>query len=387
VLGIELPPFDPLNQRAAELRREGHHVISLGQALPFFPPPPAALIAARDALDTPEVHRYSTDPGRLTLRSVLATRLAQTIGTSIVPDDLVITAGANHAFTLAMMTLVDPGSEVVLPSPYFTNHQMAVCALGAVPVEAPVADRDTFTVRWTDIAPHLTARTRAVVLCTPSNPTGATIRPDEGAIIAGELRRRGIVLVSDETYMSFVYDGACWSAAGVDGWRAHTVVLGTCSKSFGMMGWRVGYLLADARVCEQAIKVKDAMMICAPVISQMAAEGAIRHDWDYAASFRANLLERRRIMRDGLERIPALHWSPAPGGLFAFVRVDGETDSATLSARLLEEAHVVSIPGAAFGRAGEGYLRLSYGYATPADIAEAMERLRRFFHEHSPRAA
>jgi aminotransferase len=383
VLGIELPPFDPLNQRAAALRREGHHVICLGQARPFFTPPPSALIAARHALDTADVHRYSTDPGLLTFRTILAARLSATTGAAIVADDLVITAGANHAFTLAMMTLVDPGSEVVLPSPYFTNHQMAVCALGGVPVEAPVADRRTFMVRWTDIAPHLSPRTRAVVLCTPSNPTGATIDRREGALIAAELGRRGIVLVSDETYMSFVYEGSHWSAAAVSGWREHVVVAGTFSKSFGMMGWRVGYLLADAHVCAQAIKIQDATMICAPVISQMAAEGAARDDWAYAGSFRADLLERRRVMIEGLDRIPSLQWTPAPGGLFAFVRVDGETDSATLSGRLLEEAHVVSIPGAAFGRAGEGYLRLSYGYATPADIADAMERLRRFFHERS----
>src|SRR5687768_7566425 len=138
---IELPPFDPLNLRAAELRQQGRHVISLGQALPFFPPPPSALDAARAALDRPDVHRYSTDPGLLTLRQVLAERLGSTVHAQFGPEVLIITAGANHAFTLALMTLVSPGDEIVLPAPYFTNHQMAAAALGAIPVEAPVADR------------------------------------------------------------------------------------------------------------------------------------------------------------------------------------------------------------------------------------------------------
>src|SRR5215211_4647988 len=165
---IELPPFDPLNTRAAQLRADGHDVISLGQALPFFGPPASALAAAHAALDDPDVHRYSTDPGILSLRTVLAERLSHTLDTNAGPDDLIITAGGNHAFTLALTTLVDPGDEVLLPAPLFTNHEMAVRTLGALAVEVPVADRETFTVRWSDLEPHLSTRTRAVVLCNPS---------------------------------------------------------------------------------------------------------------------------------------------------------------------------------------------------------------------------
>lgn len=379
VLDIELPPFDPLNLRAAQLRAAGHRVISLGQALPFFPPPPSALQAARAALDHPDVHRYSTDPGLPSLRAALAERLAHDAGTRIAPEDLVITAGANHAFTLALTTLVSPGDEVVLPSPYFTNHQMAICALGATPVEAPVADRETFAIRWADIEPHLTARTKAVVLCTPSNPTGATLDADEGTRILAGLARRGLVVISDETYSGFVYEGGGWSVAASPAWRRNAVVIGTFSKVFGMMGWRVGYLLADADVCEQAIKIQDAMIICAPVISQMAVEGAVRQHWHYSRVFHDDFRERRRIMREGITGIRTLTWTPARAGLFAFTRVAGCTDSAALSHDLLERAHVVTIPGSAFGSAGEGFVRLSYGYASRDDLREAMDRIRRFF--------
>jgi aminotransferase len=382
VRGIDLPPFDPLNLRAAQLRAAGHHVISLGQALPFFAPPACALDAARAAIDRPEVNFYSTDPGLLSLRTALAARLAETIGgADVTPDDLVITAGGNHAFTLALTTLVDSGDEVVLPAPYFTNHQMAICAVGATAVEAPIADHETFSVAWNDIEPHLTSRTKAVVLCNPSNPTGATLDPQEGAFIVGELASRGIVVFSDETYMHFVYEGAHWSAASASGWRRNVVLLGTFSKSFGMMGWRVGYMLADAGVCEQAIKIQDAMIICAPVISQIAAEAAVRESWTYAASFHDELRRRRGILIDGLADIPGLHWIPTRGGIFAFVRVDGCDDSTRLASDLLENAHLVTIPGAAFGRSGEGFVRLSYGYADSADLAEAIQRLRRFFSE------
>ena len=349
---IVLPPFDPLNRRAAELRAQGHRVISLGQAVPYFPPPEAAIQAARTALDAPDVHRYATDPGLPTLRTALAERLAAMAGTRIVNDDVIITAGANHAFTLALATLVDPGDEVILPGPYFTNHQMAVRRQGAIAVEAPVADRESFSVRWSDIQPYLSLWTKAIVLCNPSNPTGAPIDPAEGAH---------------------------WSAASLRAWRENVVVIGTFSKSFGMMGWRVGFLLADAAICEQAIKVQDEMIICAPAISQIMAEAAVRESWNYPASFHDELRTRRRILADGLSKIPCARWTPTSGGMFTFVQIDGCTDSTQLSNELLDVAHLVTIPGAAFGQSGEGFLRLSYGYAGAAELVEATERLRQFF--------
>ena len=379
VRSIELPPFDPLNIRAAELRAAGHHVISLGQALPFFAPPDVAIAAARAALDRPETNTYSTDPGFISLRTILAARLAETMGVKASASDLVITAGGNHAFTLALTTLVDPGDEVVLPAPYFTNHQMAVCALGATAVEAPVADRESFSVAWSDIEPHLTRRTKAVVLCNPSNPTGAALEGGEGALIVSRLAERDIVVFSDETYLHFVYDGRHWSAASAPDWRQNVVVVGTFSKSFGMMGWRVGYMLADAEICEQAVKIQDAMIICAPVISQIAVEAAVRETWMYANAFHGELRRRRAVIENGLASIPGLHWTPTRGGLFAFVRVDGCADSTRLANDLLERAHVVTIPGSAFGRSGEGFLRLSYGYANSEDLEEAVRRLARFF--------
>jgi aminotransferase len=378
VLAIELPPFDPLNTRAAQLRAAGHDVVSLGQALPFFPPPRSALRAATAALQSPDVHAYSTDPGRPSLRRALAARLGETAGIDCGAQDLVITAGANHAFATALTTLVSAGDEVVLPAPFFTNHDMMVRAAGAAAVEAPVADRVTFQVTWADIEPALTARTRAVVICNPSNPTGTPVDAIEGRRIVSELADRGILLLSDETYMQFVYGRDHWSAASVHGWRRNVVVVGTFSKSFAMMGWRIGYLLADGRVCEQATKIQDAMIICAPVISQMAVEGAIREDWTYPAQFHGEFMRRRDLLRERLRRLSRARWVPTDGGFFAFVRIEGCADSAALAIRLLEEAHVVTIPGSAFGRSGEGCLRLSYGSVQADALEVAVERLTRY---------
>jgi aspartate/methionine/tyrosine aminotransferase len=390
---ISLPPFDVLNTRAANLRAAGHDVITLGQGVPGFAPPPAAIAAARAALSEPSTHMYCADAGRHSLRTALAERLRAHHGIAATPDDLIITAGGNQAFMLAATTLLDPGDEVILSAPYFVNQEMALRAIGVIPVEAGVYEPQGFRTRWIDIEPHVTSRTKAVVLCTPSNPTGAVIAREELTRIVLELRARGILVLCDETYMHFVYDappgtrpspGAAAlltspSAAAIDGWRENVVVLGTFSKSFGMTGWRLGYMLAGSTVCDQAIKIQDAMIICAPVIAQVAAEAAVREHWDYAYSYHDELRARRRVLAEELGAIPGLHWTPADGGFFAFVRVDGCRDSMALSTAILDAVDVVTIPGVTFGRSGEGYLRLSYGAANEETLKNACARLRGFF--------
>lgn len=376
---MDLPPFDSLARRAAELRQQGHHVISLGQAVPFFLPPPSALASAQAALTIPDTHRYATDPGLPSLRRILAERLGESLQAALDPDEIIVTAGANQAFALVLTTLVSAGDEVVLPGPYFANHHMLVRAMGATAVEAPVADRRTFAVRWSDIAPHLSARTRMIVLVNPSNPTGAALDPAEGRKIVAEAAARDLVVVSDEAYMHFVYEGAHWSAAAAPAWRDTVVVIGTLSKSLGMMGWRVGFVVADRAVCEQAVKVMDAMIICAPVVSQMAAEAALRDDWPYATNFLDELAARRRVLAEGLAGIPGVEWTPGRGGLFAFARIAGCTDSRQLAHDLMEEAHLVTMPGASFGVSGEGCLRLSFGFAAQDDLREATRRLAAYF--------
>jgi aminotransferase len=307
--------------------------------------------------------------------------LRETHDISAAPDELIITAGGNQAFMLAMMTAVDPGDEVLLPSPYFVNHEMTVRAIGAVPVEVPLSEAHGFALRWADLEAHVSSHTRAVVVCSPSNPTGAVVAPGEMMQIARELATRRVLLFADETYARFVYGAEYSSAASLLEWRENVILTSTFSKSFGMTGWRVGYLLADRRLTEQAIKIQDAMVICAPVVSQIAAEAAIRQSWDYPLSFHDELIARRRLLSDGLRSIPRLHWTPTGGAFFAFVRVNGCTDSARLSHDILEREHVVTIPGASFGQGGEGFIRLSYGASDQDQLSEAVGRLARYFSE------
>lgn len=371
--------FDILNTRAAKLRADGHPVISLGQALPGFGPPPCAVAATREALERPTTHVYSADAGLTSLREALCTKLTADAGTALGPEEIIITAGGNQAFMLALMTLVDPGDEVLLPAPYFVNHEMAIAAFGAMPKEVPLAEEHGFVPRWQDLEPHLSSRTRAVVVCTPSNPTGAVVPRHDMEILARELAARSVVLLVDETYGRFVYDAECSTAVAIEQWRDNCVVIGTFSKSFGMTGWRVGYLLAPEPVCEQAIKIHDAMIICAPVPCQVGVEAALRAAWDYPQSFVPELVARRNVVAEEVKRIPRLRWTTTGGGFFAFVGVDGCRDSVALARDILERVHVVTIPGSTFGRSGEGFIRLSYSAVSRQDLREALDRLRRFF--------
>ena len=338
-----------------------------------------AIRAAQNALATGTAHVYSADAGLPGLREALCARLRETRDITVTPDEVIITAGGNQAFMLAMMTVIDPGDEVLLPGPYFVNHEMTVRAIGATPVEVPLSEARGFALRWADIEPHLSSHTRAVVVCTPSNPTGAVVERDQMMQIARELASRSVLLFADETYARFVYDGDFSSVASLPAWRENVILTSTFSKSFGMTGWRVGYLLADRHVTAQAIKIQDAMIICAPVVSQIAAEAAIREAWDYPLSFHDELIARRRVLLDGLRSIPRLHWTPTGGAFFAFVRVSGCTDSGRLSVDILEREHVVTIPGASFGTGGEGFIRLSYGAAGQDELREALGRLERYF--------
>ena len=377
--GLFPAQFDILNARAAELRANGHHVISLGQAVPSFGPPPEAIDAARESLGRADTHIYSADAGRMSLRRVLCEQLEAVDRVHVTPDEVIVTAGGNQAFMLALMTLVDPGAEVLLPSPYFVNHEMAIAALGGVPREVALSEESGFALRWEDIEPHVSDRTRAVVVCTPSNPTGAVVPPAEMSRLLGELSARDIVLFCDETYARFVYGDGYVSLAALPEWRSNGIVVSTFSKAFGMTGWRVGYLLAPQHVCEAAIKIQDSMIICAPVPSQSGVEAAIRHNWYYPEGFKAELAARRRLLAEGLEVIPRLRWNPTGGGFFAFVHVHDCRDSTALAAEILDRVHVVTIPGATFGRAGEGFIRLSYSAVSSADLHVALERLRGFF--------
>jgi len=378
--------MDVLNARAERLRRQGAHVISLGQGVPGFPIVSGAIEMARQALEEADTHVYSGDAGLLPLRQALSATLPQENGAEVDPQtEIIITAGANQAFVLALLTLLEPGDKVLLPSPFYFNHEMAVRIVGGSPVEVPLSEETGFQLRMEDLEPYLDTAPRALVIVSPNNPTGAVYQPEELRRIAEALASREITIISDETYRHFVYDGAeHFSPPSIPEIRCQVITLGSFSKSFSMTGWRVGYVVAEPDFIGEALKVQDSMLVCAPVISQKAALGGLGEPAVEISRRREILDQRRRFLIQRLAQIPRLTWHPTRGAFYAFARVEGCTDSAALAEQILETVHVVTVPGSVFGRHGEGYLRLSYGSVELADLEEACDRLAQYFRAVRP---
>ncbi|HJX38594.1 MAG TPA: pyridoxal phosphate-dependent aminotransferase [Anaerolineae bacterium] len=381
------PPFmDELGGRVAALRQEGADVINLGQGVPGFPPVATALEAARQALAEPTTHVYSADAGLLPLREALSAWLAQHNGIEVDPEqEILITAGANQGFVLALLTLLEPGDKVLLPSPFYFNHEMSIRIVGAVPIEVSLREETGFQLTLADLEPYLEAQPRALVVVSPNNPTGAVYDLQELGRITRALVSRGVVIILDETYRAFLCDDAqhCSPGSSPEA-RSHVITIGSFSKTFSLAGWRVGYLIAEPDFVQQAIKVQDSMIVCAPVISQRAALGALQTPREELARRRNILAERRQLLAQRLAEIPRLRWHPTSGAYYAFVRVEGCTDSAALAWDLLERAHLAVVPGSYFGRNGEGYLRLSYGSVERSELDEACRRLAKYFQGARP---
>jgi aspartate/methionine/tyrosine aminotransferase len=381
------PAFmDELGARVAVLRNEGADVINLGQGVTGFPPVAPALQAARQALAEPSTHVYSADAGVLPLRQALSEWLAERNGLAADPEtEMVITAGATQGFLLAVLTLLEPGDEVLLPSPFYFNHETSIRIVGAVPVEVPLREETGFQLTLDDLEPYLEKQPRAVVVVSPNNPTGAVYNPEELERITRALASRGVVTIFDETYQAFLYNGAPHVSPGsIPEASSHAITLGSFSKTFSLAGWRVGYLIAESDFVQQAVKVQDSMLVCAPIISQRAALGALKTPLDELARRRAALSQRRQLMAQHLAEIPRLHWHPTSGAYYAFVRVEDCLDSVALAWDLLERAHVAVVPGGYFGRNGEGFLRLSYGSVDRSDLDEACRRLAKYFAKTRP---
>ena len=384
VRSVAMPPIDALNTRMVEINAAGGDVISLGQSVPFFGPPPEMIEAVRDALDSfgPRLHTYGPDAGIPELREALARKLANFNGVEVDPDrQLLVTPGSNQAFMVTMMTILDPGDEVAIASPYYFNHHMAIELCRGVVREIPLSEENGFQMTLEDVESVLTPQTKAVVIISPNNPTGTVYDPEEVVAIARSLTERGIYVITDDAYEVFCYDGARHvSPMAVVESSELLITLGSLSKTLGMTGWRIGYIAADPGLITQALKVQDATAICAPIVAQVAAVAALEQMPAYPQSMIEELNERRDLLQSVVDESPALHWHRTDGALFALVRADTVGgDRRELESNLLERAHVLTVPGRAFGTQWSDFIRVSYGCSPRDRYEEALERVARFF--------
>ncbi len=386
------PALIDLIGRACQARRAlGLPLFPLAQAVPGFPPPPHVVDALHQALRDEATHRYTVDPGLPELRAAIAEVLGGGRGVSWDPEtQILVTAGANLAFAEVLPALIDPGDEVLLLSPYYLNHGMAVELSGGRVVEAPLDELRGFAVDFDALQRVATPRARVLVIVNPGNPIGSVFGRAEMARLLEFAAARDLWVVSDETYEDFVLEPPAdgWaSAASFPEHAGRVVVLGSFSKSAGLSGWRVGYIAAPAALVPEVLKCHDTLIICAPVAGQRGALAALRGERAWLAPLRAELDARRRLVLDFLGRSELLECAPGAsrGAMFVLLRPRGRglRDSTAAALEIIERAGVALVPGAAFGRGGEGWLRLSFAAADQPTLRAALVALEGCFGDHT----
>jgi aminotransferase len=377
VVGTEMPPMVEFARRAVELAQQGADVIRLDQGAVDIAPPSAFVEGVVEALADPEVHRYSPDPGLPGLRAALARYGSERFGVEWDPgSEIVVTAGANQACFAALMAMVQPGDEVLLPSPWYFNHAMTVTALGAVPVAVPARVDEAFAPTVEAVAEAITPRTRVLVLVNPNNPTGARYEDDLTRELAELAIEKDLWLLSDQTYHELHFGNASpLSPAAVADAHDRVVTVGSFSKSLGLAGWRLGFLAAHADLVTEILKIQDCSVICAVRAAQEGLLAALPEAEKHVMRVREAIRERRDRLMASLRASDLDAFIEPAGSLFLFLNLPALRDDWTFCHHLLEEQHVVAVPGSVFGPGGEGSIRLSYGSTAPDRLGEAAGRI------------
>jgi aminotransferase len=349
-------------------------VISLGIGEPDFVTPPPIVQAGIDSLRHGETH-YTSNSGILELRRLLAGQLERLYGVSYNPEtELLITVGVSEALLLALMAILNPGDEVIVPEPCFVAYQPTVVFGGGVPVAVPTRVEDDFQVTVADLERARTPRTKAVLLGYPNNPTGAVLDRTRLEEIARWAAQHDLLVISDEIYDRLVYGVPHTCFASLPGAWDRTLLLGGFSKSYAMTGWRIGYVAAPPDLLAAMRKIHQYIIMSAPTTAQEAAIEALKSGEPFVEEMRAEYDRRRRTIVAGFNSLGLTCFEPR-GAFYAFpsVAVTGLTDG-EFSERLLMEEHVAMVPGSAFGESGRGFVRASYATALPK-IEQALERI------------
>lgn len=366
----------PIIPIVADLIRRHPGTISLGQGVVHYPPPPEAMAMIQEFLKDPENHKYKPVVGCPELLEAFARKLREENGIEIGQGRrLVITAGSNMGFMNALLAIADPGDEVILQTPYYFNHEMAITMVNCRPVLVPTDAR--YQLQPELIRRAITPRTRAVVTVSPNNPTGA-VYPEAVLRVVNELcRERGLFHIHDEAYEYFVYDGAKhFSPGSMAGSEAHTVSLFSLSKSHGFASWRIGAMVVPDVLLEPVRKIQDTNLICAPVISQFAAVGALRAGAAYCREHLRGIEANRRTLRAALDTLGERCEVPQADGAFYFLlRLKTGMEPMRVVEQLIREHRVAVIPGTAFGANNGCVLRVAYGALQQVTAEEGIGRL------------
>jgi aspartate/methionine/tyrosine aminotransferase len=382
-----------VDAKAKALKAAGRPVIGFGAGEPDFPTPQYIVEAAVAACRDPRNHRYTPAAGLPELRDAVAAKTRRDSGVDVAPSQVLITNGGKQAVYQAFATLLDPGDEVLLPTPFWTTYPEAIRLAGGVPVQVLADETAGYRVAVDQLEAARSPRTKALLLCSPSNPTGAVHSPEEIKAIGTWALEHGVWVVTDEIYEHLVYGDARFTSvlAEVPELADTCVVLNGVAKTYAMTGWRVGWLIGPSDVVKAATNLQSHLSSNVANVSQRAALAAVEGDLTAVAAMREAFDRRRLTITSMLNEIDGVVCPVPQGAFYVYPSVTGllgrqvrgrrPTTSAELAELALEEVEVAVVPGEAFGPSG--YLRLSYALADD-DLVEGVGRLQRLFAQATP---
>lgn len=365
-----------------DIAAEMEDVVSLGVGEPDFITPWSIRESCVHGLEQGYTS-YTANRGMLELREEIAAHYASRYGISYEPaKGILITVGVSEALDIAMRAILSPGDEVLIPEPCYVSYQACVTFAGGKPVPVAAKLENDFRITPEELEPHVTKRTKALLIGYPNNPTGAVMAKDDLQKIAAFAEKHDLIVVSDEIYGDLTYGGMEHMAfSSLPGMKERTILLNGFSKAYAMTGWRIGYALGNPDFIAAMTKIHQYTMLCAPITAQIAAVEALRRGEKYMKKMVAEYDRRRRLIYDGFQKLGLSCFEPK-GAFYIFPNItsSGYTDE-EFAENLLIKEHVALVPGSAFGESGKGHIRCSY--ATSIDkISEALARIGNFLKNH-----
>ena len=376
-----------VDAKAKALKAAGRPVIGFGAGEPDFPTPDYIVAAAAAACSVPANHRYTPAAGLPALRKAVAEKTLRDSGYQVTPDQVLITNGGKQAVYQAFATLLDPGDEVLLPAPYWTTYPEAITLAGGVPVPVVADEKTDYLVSIDQLELALTPRTKVLLFCSPSNPTGSIYPPDQVAAIGQWAAKKGIWVITDEIYEHLVYGDAVHVSMPVVAPEIadRCIVVNGVAKTYAMTGWRVGWMIGPKDVIKAATNLQSHLTSNVCNVAQQAALTAVTGSLDAVADMRAAFDRRRGKIVELLDAIPGVNCPTPEGAFYVYPSVseligksfDGvrPASSGELAALVLDKAEVAVVPGEAFGT--PGYFRLSYALGDD-DLVTGVNRMAEF---------
>lgn len=364
-----------------DLAADMEGVVSLGVGEPDFVTSWAVREAAINSLEEGYTS-YTANAGLLELREEIANYMKKQFHVSYNPkDEIIVTVGASEGIDIALRAILNPGEEVIIVEPCFVAYAPMVALAGGTPVTVQALQENDFKIKAEQIEALITPKTKAVLICSPNNPTGTLLGKEDLAAIAEVVKKHDILVISDEIYAELVYDEDYTSFAAIDGLQERTILLNGFSKAFAMTGWRLGFVCAPKEISEAMLKIHQYALMCASTMAQYAGIEALRHGMQDVVEMRRSYRRRRNYIVKSFNEIGLDCHNPG-GAFYAFPSIKKTgLSSQEFAEKLLVEEKVAVVPGDVFGESGEGHIRCSYA-SSMEQLQEAIRRIKRFMEKY-----